>query len=328
MTSQNLPIPQFFDRSKMSSIWKVPYEQRIQDALEWKKQYNITDAEQDSFKVRFVLIDCLNSFCVPTGELYVNGAVEDNIRLCKYIYENLTNINSFTLSLEGHSPFSIFFETFWVSENNTNPTPGTMISADDVRNGVWGVNKSLRNLFSFKDGDLQDYALDYVETLEKTGKYQLTIWPLHGLEGSIGNSVVSSVEETVLFHSTVRNSVPYYETKGSSQLTESYSMFGPEVTDVKNIDLIENILTSNDMVIFAGQAASHCVTSSIMSIWDTIKDSTPSLANNVFILKDCMSSVKIPGVIDFTEQTEKFFKEFESFGMNIITTETPIYKLV
>ena len=54
-----------------------------------------------------MLIDVQNTFCIPDFELYVggrsgHGAVEDNIRLCEFIYRNLGNITHITATMDTH----------------------------------------------------------------------------------------------------------------------------------------------------------------------------------------------------------------------------------
>jgi len=48
----------------------------------------------DKTRICLLLIDVQNTFCIPGFELFVggqsgSGAVDDNVRLCEFIYRNL-----------------------------------------------------------------------------------------------------------------------------------------------------------------------------------------------------------------------------------------------
>lgn len=337
MENRTLPVPSFYDASKVGTIYQVPYQERATQAKDWARQHNILPAASDSPKVALMAIDCQNTFCIPTGELFVggrsgNGSVEDNNRLAQYIYRNLPNITSFTLTQDTHRNMAIFHPIFWVNDVGDNPGPATMISAAQVRNGEWKVNPAAAGVFGGNYMLLQRYALDYVETLEANNRYALTIWPYHALLGGIGHAIVSAVEEAVFFHSIARNTMPYFQSKGGNPLTENYSILGPEVRNMtnhaqKNTDLINNLLTY-DILIIAGQAKSHCVAWTIDDLLTEIQAKDASLVKKVYLLEDGTSAVVIPGIIDFTDMANEAFEKFRNAGMNITTTQTPIYELL
>lgn len=340
MINQTLPIPNFFNESKVSEIYQVAYAERTADARAWKTRYKdvLSPLALDSPKVVLQLIDVQNTFCIPTGELYVGGqsgtgAVDDNIRLCKYIYENLANITKTVLSLDTHRNISIFHEVFWVNDEGEHPTPAvTTISADDVKGGEWKVNPSIAHVFGGDYMGLQKYAIDYTETLEKLGRYSLIIWPYHAMLGGVGHAIVPAVEEAIFFHNMVRTTMPDFQIKGGNPLTENYSIYGAEVRNAvnkaqKNTAFISELL-ENDIIIIAGQAKSHCVAWTIEDLLAEIQNIDPALAKKVYILEDATSPVVVPGVIDFTDIANEAFDKFKNAGMNIITTQTPIHELV
>ena len=82
-----LPVPPFFDPQSVDAVWRVPYQQRANDAAEWRLEHCIPASADDSFRVSLMLVDVQNTFCIPEFELYVGGrsgrgAVDDN-----YSYE-------------------------------------------------------------------------------------------------------------------------------------------------------------------------------------------------------------------------------------------------
>ncbi len=324
----SLPSPSFFDSEKVSQFWRVPYQKRANEAKQWREKYQITSSVEDKTKIILLLIDVQNTFCLPDFELFVagksgNGAVEDNIRLCQFIYRNLANITTIAATMDTHTAMQIFHPIFWVDEKGNHPQAGiTMISYEDVKQGRWQVNQNIANNLNISWQKLEKYALHYVKQLTENSKYPLTIWPYHSMLGGIGHGLVSSVEEALFFHSIVRSSQTQFEIKGDNPLTENYSVLSPEVLENKQGEKIAkkntqflNKLLSYDKVIIAGQAKSHCVAWTIEDLLTEIKQKAPNLATKVYLLEDCTSPVVIPNVVDFSAQAEEAFQRFADAGM-------------
>jgi nicotinamidase-related amidase len=88
-------------------------------------------------------------------------------------------------------------------------------------------------------------------------------------------------------------------------------------------------LVSADAVLIAGQAASHCVKSSIEDLLEEIASQDAALAKKVYVLTDCMSSVTVPDgkggfAADFTPQAEQAFDRFAKAGMNLVRSTDPV----
>jgi nicotinamidase-related amidase len=258
------------------------------------------------------------------------GAVEDNVRLCEFIYRNLAEITEIALTMDTHTATQIFHPIFWVNAAGEHPAPMTMITLADVENEVWQVNPaatpSIASGADLSDYPvLKDYALHYVRQLDRNGKYPLTIWAYHSMLGGIGHAIVSAVEEACFFHNLARGSQTHFELKGSNPLTENYSVLQPEVMNDsqnrsiahKNTAFLQKLL-SFDRILIAGQAKSHCVAWTIDDLLSEIQATQPSLAKKVYLLEDCMSPVVVPGVVDFTDQAIDTFQRFADAGMNVM----------
>lgn len=318
--------PKLFNPNKTKEVYRVPYLERALEAKTWAKENNIQPAATDKKRVGLLLIDVQNTFCIPDFELFVNGAVEDNIRLCEFIYRNLGKITEIIPTMDSHTAMQIFHPIFWINKDGEHPTPATIISYEDVQQSVWQVNPELA--YSLTNGDrykLEQHALYYVKKLRDNGKYPLTIWPYHSMVGGIGHALVSAVEEAVFFHSIARKTQANFELKGSNPLTENYSVLSPEVIDsvdgkpiAKKNDVLIDKLLNFDIVIIAGQAKSHCVAWTIDNLLTEIKRIDSELAKKIYLLEDCMSPVVIPGIVDFISQANAAFKKFADAGMNII----------
>jgi nicotinamidase-related amidase len=336
-TATQLNIPSFFDPKRVGEVWRVPYQERASQAKDWAKQHGLKPAAKDKTRICLMIIDAQNTFCIPEFELFVGGrsgigAVEDNDRLCQFIYHNLGIITEIAPTMDTHTAMQIFHPVFWVNDAGENPLPMTMIALDDVQSGKWKVNPAIA--YSIAKGNyiaLQSFALHYTERLSQAGKYPLTIWPYHSMLGGIGHALVSAVEEACFFHAIARNSQTNFEIKGSNALTENYSVLRPEVLDdptgrpiaQKNARFIQKLLEF-DAVVIAGQAKSHCVAWTIDDLLTEIQAQDPALAKKVYLLEDCTSPVVVPGIVDFTDQADAAFQRFADAGMHVVRSTAAI----
>ena len=322
-----LPIPQHFQPATVGEIRRVPYQDRSSAARAWAKQHQLIPTTQTQSNIQLLLIDVQNTFCLPDFELFVGGssgrgAIEDNIRLCEFIYRNLGEIDQIVATLDTHHLHQIFHPAFWIDEQGEHPTPAvTTISPADVESGIWRVNPE----FGDESSQLQAYALHYVQQLSDGGKYPLLIWPYHAMLGGIGHALVPAVEEAIFFHGIARSSQASFSIKGDRTLTENYSALAPEVFTnqfgdriaSKNDHLIQHLLAS-DQLIIAGQAQSHCVVWTVNDLLVEINEINPDLASKIYLLEDCTSPVVIPGVVDYTDQANAAYQRFADAGMNIV----------
>ena len=139
-----------------------------------------------------------------------------------------------------------------------------------------------------------------------------------------------------MFHAYARSAQSWCEVKGGNPLTENYSVLRPEVLArfdgaplaQRNTQFLKTLLAA-DAVAIAGQAASHCVKSSIDDLLDEIVANDPALAKKVYVLTDCMSSVTVPDgrggfAADFTPQADAALARFAAAGMHLVKSTDPI----
>jgi nicotinamidase-related amidase len=333
---RELPLPAHFDPGRVGEVWRVPYEDRAREAAEWAEEHDIRPAAEDSFRLCLLAVDVQNTFCIPDFELFVagrsgTGAVDDNHRLCEFVYRNLGTITQVFPSLDTHHAMQVFHAVWLVDEQGRHPAPYTLVSAEDVESGRWRVNPAVAEALELDLDYAQRHLLHYTRQLAAGGKYDLTIWPYHAMLGGIGHALVSAVEEAIFFHGMARSSQPDFQVKGDNPLTEHYSMLGPEVTEgpdgdrlgAKNRDLIDKLLTF-DAVVVAGQAKSHCVAWTIDDLLasDSVQDER--LAERMYLLEDCSSPVVVPGVVDYTDEANAAFERFAAAGVHVVRSTDPI----
>ena len=326
----NLPVPDFFDSNKVGSVWRIPYEERAVQAQDWATLHKLEPASADATKTWLMLIDVQNTFCIPGFELYVGGrsgrgAVDDNNRLCQFIYRNLGEITQITATMDTHMVMQVFHAIFFVDKDGNHPAPYTDIHASELREGRWSFNPALAPQFDIAPEYGQQMMIHYAEALQKSGKYALTVWPYHGMLGGIGHALVPAVEEALFFHSIARLSQTDIVIKGDTPFTENYSVIGPEVLTGPMDELLGKHdqrfvqqLQECDRLIIAGQAKSHCVAWTVSDLLDDIMLADPALAKKVYLLEDCTSPVVVPGVVDHTEAADAAYDWFARAGMNIV----------
>lgn len=336
MRSEHLPLPPHFDPQQVGQLWKVDYEARFREARTWAEQHAIPPAAEDTYRTALVLIDVQNTFCLPDFELFVagrsgRGAVEDNERLCAFIYRNLHRITHIVATLDTHLPLQIFHPTLLVDAEGNHPAPYTMVTAAEVEAGKWRFNAAAAQALGLSPEAAQRHLLHYLRTLEASGKYTHTIWPFHAMLGGVGHALVPAVEEAIFFHSAARYAQPESLIKGNHPLTEHYSALKPEVNAdpegrplvAPNERLVELVETF-DAVVITGQAKSHCVAWTVQDLLDALQArGKGDLARKVYLLEDTTSPVVVPGA-DFTEAADAAFARFAAAGMHRVTTDQPM----
>jgi len=193
------PIPSFFDPARVGEVWKVDYAARAEDARQYALQYDLKPASASSSRISLWVVDAQNTFCIPGFELFVggrsgHGAVEDNVRLCEFIYRNMDNLTHITATMDTHTAHQIFHPIFFVDADGNHPAPYTDIHADELRAGRWVFNSAMAPHFGIAPEYGQQMMIHYAGELQKEGKYVLTIWPYYARLGGIGHAPVSPLD--------------------------------------------------------------------------------------------------------------------------------------
>ena len=334
--TRDLPLPPHYDPTQVGQVWRVPYQERAAQAAQWAKQHNLPPAAEDRSRICLVAVDVQNTFCIPGFELYVGGrsgtgAVDDNRRLCEFIYRNLGGITQIVPTMDTHQAMQIFHSIYLINDQGEHPAPFTLVSVENIRQGIWKFNPAIAADLGIAPTDGQRLLEHYVRQLRESSKYDLTIWPYHAMLGGIGHALVSAVEEAIFFHSIARYSQPDFHVKGDHPFTEHYSVLGPEVRagpDGQSLgdkrDKIIKKLEAFDAIIIAGEAKSHCVAWTIADLLEDILVRDERLAEKVYLLEDCTSPVVIPGVIDYTDLADAAFRRFADAGMHVVRSTEPI----
>ena len=259
-------------------------------------------------RIELVLVDPQVDFCdLPGSQLPVVGADADCKRLAALIHKIGKSISMIHTTLDSHQPVHVAHPIMWSDKKGNHPNPFTMITAADVRNGVW--------MASFPP-----YAkrlTEYLEKLEKNGRYPLTIWPPHCLIGTPGWCLHPAIAEAIRWwcETTMKPFSPL--TKGSNIFSEHYSAVQADVPDPKDPSTLLNdtfiqALAQADILLFAGQALDFCVANTMRDIANNFGDDN---IRKMRLIIDGTSRVNAPGVEHLGDD---FLKEMTARGMQVL----------
>ena len=258
-------------------------------------------------KIELLIIDPQYDFCNPSGSLFVKGADKDMIRLTDFITRAKNKLDDIHVTLDSHHYVDVAHPIFWVDSTGKNPNPFTIISADDVKNG----------LFRTTNPQMQGRSTDYVQQLQDNGRYPLCIWPPHCLIGSQGAIVVPELFDALIEWEKDFAMVDYV-TKGSNFWTEHYSGVQADVPDPEDPDTQLNMrligtLQEADMILLAGEARSHCLANTVTDIADNFGEDN---VKKMVLLEDACADVE-----GFEQQGANFVKTMTARGMQISNTK-------
>jgi nicotinamidase/pyrazinamidase len=304
-------FPSFYDPNKVGTLY-VP---NTQQAIAEGAALGLSFAESDNRKVLLLLVDPQVDFIHTDGSLSVPGAVDDTQRTIEWIFRNVSQLTAVSASLDSHVPVQIFYPSWWEDANGNEPAPFTAVTADDVDNKIW------RPRYEGK------WSVDYVHKLASQAKKDLMIWPYHTMLGTPGHSVTPALYEAIAYATAARGTQPEFLFKGSIPKTENYSIMEPEVKvpghpqGGVNTTFLD-YLAEFDLVYVAGQAKSHCVLETLISVFRYFENQ-PDVIARIRILMDAMSSVYHPDV-DFEAIAMVQYRDFEARGARLVTTSDPI----
>ena len=265
---------------------------------------------------RLLIIDPQNDFCdIPGAALPVPGANADMRRLAGLMQQARGKLTDITVTLDSHASVGIERTTFWTAANGKPVAPFTQIVASDVRAGRFAPRDKLR----------LPEVLAYLDALEKGGRYKLMVWPVHCVLGTWGHNIHEAVAAELADWEQRTQRTAFRVLKGLNPMTEQYSAVQAEVPDesdprtLANRALIELARPNGGLLLVAGEAASHCVASTLEHLFEALDAGERRC---VVILCDCMSPVG-----SFEEQAAEFFAHARALGARVMTSTAALAEL-
>ncbi|MFA6228269.1 MAG: isochorismatase [Patescibacteria group bacterium] len=338
MSFKQLPLPSHYAPDQNFDENYYPNTaQLLQQAEEWRKKHDVKPAAGDKRRLTVLSIDCQNDFTWLSGALPVlgrsgKGSMEAQQRGVEWGYRYLHMITSWKNSMDFHPLFQMSSVTGHVrKDDGSHPVANVPITLDEYRQN-YRPNPAMCKMLRVDPLWLERQFLFYIEELAKHGK-PLEPWGLHCLAGDRGAALTGGEEAFRLFHAFVRGAHNTVEVKGTSPLTEHYSILRPlvmrlfdgrPIPGVQKNTLLINDLATSDVVVAKGLASSHCVDETVNDFLTEIMAIDPKLVEKVYIMRDCTAPVVIPNVVDFTDKAEAAFAKFEAAGMHVVESTTPI----
>ena len=283
-----------------------------------------------------LIIDAQNDFH-PGGSLAIPTANEDSQRVARMLRQHGDKIDRVVATLDSHQKLHIGNPCFWTeSATGKNPSPFTIISAQDLRDGKYTPHSKLQlpidlseaidpNVFVGREKVLSDdgktlnlakYCVEYAERLEAKGRFQICVWPEHCLIGTKGHAIVDPILESISYWSNLTGGSVEWIWKGEQLLTEMYSAIEADVPVTPdtafNTSLVES-LQASDHLIVCGQAMSHCVN---YTLRDIVARWPKDRLGQITLLTDGASAV--PG---FESAAEQFQADMKEAGVQLCTTD-------
>jgi nicotinamidase-related amidase len=225
-----------------------------------------------------LIIDPQNSFCDPSGELYVPGAEADMTRLAEFVSRRGESVDRIIVTLDSHNKIHISHPIWWADEAGNPPEPFTRITAEDLAAGKWHTVNPADH----------EWSLSYLEKISPH-----VIWPYHCLIGTWGHEVYPALLKHLNRWRDTFNDLEFI-VKNSSRFTERFSAVraavevpGDPSTRV-NKALLQD-LDEADAVWVAGEASSHCVADTVSDIVEYSQNK--EIARKIVLLADAMSPV-------------------------------------
>jgi len=268
-------------------------------------------------RIHLVIIDPQNDFCDLPAEdcpviggvrqvpaLPVAGAHADLLRVAELIRAGGAGLSDISVTLDAHQRVDIAHPTFWRQGDGAAVGAFTQIRAVDVRNGRFLPRRM----------EALPRVLAYLDALEAAGRYVHMVWPVHCEIGTWGHSVHAAVRAAYNAWEEANAAVVHKVFKGSNPWTEHFSAIQAEVPDADDADTQLNAgflarLATADVVLFAGEAGSHCVRATVEHV---LENWPAGELGRLVLLTDCISAVG-----GFEAQYADFLEAMRQLGLGL-----------
>ncbi|HSI59994.1 MAG TPA: cysteine hydrolase [Ideonella sp.] len=238
--------------------------------------------------------------------LPVPGGHADMLRLARFIAGHAARLDGITATLDSHASVAVERTSFWRAGDGAAVAPFTVIAAADVRAGR----------FTPRDRSLATGVAQMLDALAARGKPGLVVWPVHCVTGTWGHNLHPALAEQLAGWEMQHQRAVRKLLKGEYPLSEHYGVFEAEVpvpgvaATQYNQALARDVTEGIDLLLVAGEAASHCVAASVEQLlaFDGPRPRT-------VLLSDCMSPVA-----GFEALAEAFYARAAAQGVERLTT--------
>lgn len=296
------------------------------------------DVSQRKKRIDLVIIDGQNDFLASGNEswnsmkhggaLYVQNGDQEALNVAALIKRLGAKVSKIHATMDSHHRNDCSHNVSWVGQDGSPPPPFTAVSNADVRAHRWIPTFP----FGVWEGKLVpacDWAINYTKALEKIGRNQLCLWPVHCQIGRWGQNVYEPLAEAYDNWTDQTHRWVDFWTKGSWQFTEHYSAITADVPDPAiyqtqlNDAFIRNMADA-DLVAWSGWPGSHSLRWTALDAVNYFGVGRNDLLKKSVFLSDCCAAF-VPPDANMTGLHAKcrqdFLDEVRNRGARICTSE-------
>jgi nicotinamidase-related amidase len=263
-----------------------------------------------------LVIDPQNDFCdsvpaAPPGyapALPVTGADADLRRLAGFVRAHGRQLNGITVTLDSHPGVAVERTSFWADANGQPVAPFTWLTAADVRAGAYRP----------RDAAHTPAVLAMLDQLAQRGHAGMVVWPVHCVTGTFGHNIHGALAAELQAWEEGWQQPVRKVLKGDYPLSEHYGAFEADVpvpgvaSTQFNTALAERVTGGVDLLLIAGEAASHCVAASFDQLAGYLAR-RGGAGPRIALLRDCMSPVG-----SFEHLAEGLYERAQAFGAQVL----------
>jgi hypothetical protein len=239
-----LELPSFYNKDKEKDIRLIDYGRILKEANRIKRKYRIKDCryENDNDNA-LVLFDYQNRNISKTGSQISNT--------CEFIYNNISNIKDIFFFYKSKNIIDITSPVFWVNSSGSHPEEGTVITKEDYKSKKWKITDGVKANYTTLDiRYVTEHCNEVFAFLS-----QIIISHIDSTANDVNSAVISSIQESLCYFSSIRKSQVYFVPYDTNPLFESTSVFSNTLTNVSafasNSEYISR-LKSYSYLIFGG----------------------------------------------------------------------------
>jgi nicotinamidase/pyrazinamidase len=274
--------------------------------------------------IQLVIVDDQYDFMDnPDSALPVPGGNADADRVAQLIRTHGHRFSDIHVTLDSHHPVDVGHPTMWLGADNKPPAPFTPITAGDIRDRIWTPRNENARPAALDGKTIREYFLDYAQKLEDDGEYTIMVWPQHCLIGTRGHNVQDNLAAALKAWEEREFGNVDYITKGTNPWTEHYGALQAEVpmasdpSTTLNSNFL-NVLGTADLVVFVGEALTHCVLKTMKQV---VYNVDPAVVSKIMLLTDCSSPIpKVGNGPDFPAIAQAAIDDMVKLGLQLGTS--------
>jgi nicotinamidase/pyrazinamidase len=235
-------------------------------------------------------------------------------------YIGLNPLTGISVILEQNRAVSICHAIFWEDSSGKTPDPYTCIYHQDIVSGRWKPKLPGVTLPQINNRSILEHCLLYTQRIESKGNYPLMIVPEYCLIGTVGQTIVPELMNTLLYWEREEYAAVDFVNKTSNNFVDQIGGLVAEmkIRADKSTGIDQTFLEqlgSADVIGFCGTDLSHGVR---YTVDQAMKYLSAEHYPKMHILEDCCGMIPKIGELDFPALTKQWLVEVQAKGVQVI----------